>query len=169
MLLTTAFCVWLVVKGRPELHRHGTAGAVNACISLAFTATVAIGRWKVFEKAGQPGWGAIIPVYNLFLLLRVARRPWWWLFLYAIPVANLIPLIFVPLAVARNFGKSGLFGVGLMILGFIFYPVLGFGDAQYRWKRYPIGLGTGYVRQPGMGAEQVTVSNSNRGNLVDGT
>jgi len=133
LILMTAFCFWCALKGRPAYLRDGAAGAIEAGIALFFLAAVAIGRWKVFEKAGQPGWGAVVPVYNLLLLLRIAQRPAWWLVLYAIPFVNVIALLLVPLDIARYFGKSGLFGAGLIFFGFIFYPILGFGSAQY-WK-----------------------------------
>jgi hypothetical protein len=90
-----------------------------------------VGMWKVFTKAGKPGWGCIIPIYNVYLLLQIAGRPGWWLILFLIPVVNLIMAFIVSLDVARNFGKSGGFGVGLFFLPFIFCLILGFGDAQY--------------------------------------
>ncbi len=133
LILMTAFCIWCVVKARPAYLHDGAAGAIEASTALFFLAAVAIGRWKVFEKAGQPGWGALIPVYNLYLLLRVARQPAWWLVLYAIPPLSLVPLVLVPLGVARHFGKSSLFGAGLIFFGFAFYPILGFSSAQY-WE-----------------------------------
>ncbi len=88
--------------------------------------------WKVFEKAGRPGWAAIIPIYNVYILLKVAGKPGWWLILMLIPLVNIIVAIIVSVSVAENFGRGALFGIGLAILGFIFYPVLGFGDAQYQ-------------------------------------
>ena len=88
--------------------------------------------WKMYEKAGQPGWAAIIPIYNVYILLKIGGKPGWWLILMLIPLVNIFVAIMVSIAVAENFGKGALFGLGLAILGFIFYPVLGFGDAQYQ-------------------------------------
>jgi hypothetical protein len=90
------------------------------------------GMWMVFSKAGQPGWAAIIPIYNLFVLMRVAGRPAWWVLLAIIPIVNIIAMIIVSIDVAKNFGKGAAFGVGLALLSFIFYPILGFSDAQYQ-------------------------------------
>ena len=87
--------------------------------------------WKVFEKAGKPGWASIIPIYNSYILLKIAGKPGWWLFLYIIPVANLVIAIIVSVEIAKKFGKDTGFGVGLAFLGFIFYPILAFGDAVY--------------------------------------
>lgn len=90
------------------------------------------GMWKVFSKAGQPGWAAIIPIFNLYVLCKVAGRPGWWLILMLIPLVNFIILIIVSIDVAKNFGKGAGFGIGLFLLPFIFYPMLGFGSAQYQ-------------------------------------
>ena len=99
---------------------------------LLILIAIVAGFWQVFTKAGQPGWAAIIPIYNLIVLLQVAGKPLWWIILFFIPIANLIAAIFVGLAVAKNFGKSEAFGIGLGLLAFIFYPILGFSDAQYQ-------------------------------------
>jgi hypothetical protein len=87
--------------------------------------------WKVFTKAGQPGWAAIIPIYNLYVLTQVAGKEWWWFLLCFIPIVNLIAYIMICLGVATNFGKGAGFAVGLFCLGIIFYPILGFGSAVY--------------------------------------
>jgi len=112
------------------------AGAIFGFIFFALYAllivTVIAGMWKVFTKAGEPGWGAIIPIYNVYLLLKIAGRPGWWLVLFLIPGVNLIIQIIVSVDVARNFGKGIGYGIGLTFLAFIFYPLLGFGDATYQ-------------------------------------
>ncbi len=88
--------------------------------------------WKVFTKADQPGWGALIPIYNVYLLLQVAGRPGWWLLLTFVPVVNLVIGILVSIDIARNFGKGGAFAVGLILLPVVFFPILGFGSATYQ-------------------------------------
>ena len=104
-------------------------------LSIVFFLAVAVfiiaGLWKTFEKAGQPRWAAIIPIYNLFILMKIAGKPVWWVVLMLIPIVSIIVAILVSIDVAKNFGKSTGFGVGLAFLGFIFYPILGFGDAEY--------------------------------------
>lgn len=101
-------------------------------LELAIIVAVIAGFWKVFAKAGKPGWAAIIPIYNIIVLLQIANKPLWWIILFFIPIVNLVMAILVSIAVARNFGKSDVFGIGLALLGFIFYPILGFGSAQYQ-------------------------------------
>ena len=88
--------------------------------------------WKVFSKAGQPGWAAIIPIYNIYVMCKVAGRPGWWLLLMLIPFVNFIIAIILNLDIAKNFGKGAGFGIGMAFLPFIFWPILGFGSAQYQ-------------------------------------
>jgi len=109
----------------------GIIGGLFFLLYLAVLVVVIAGLWKTFEKAGQPGWGAIIPIYNTYLLLKIADRPVWWLLLLFIPVINFLVLILVSIDIAKNFGKGLGFGLGLAFLSFIFYPLLGFGDATY--------------------------------------
>ena len=87
--------------------------------------------WKVYTKAGEPGWGSLIPIYNVYLLCRIAGRPGWWWLLYLIPFLNIAISLVVSMDLAKAFSKSSGFGVGLWLLSFIFYPILGFGPAQY--------------------------------------
>lgn len=88
--------------------------------------------WVVFSKAGQPGWASIVPIYNLIVLLQIAGKPTWWVLLMMIPIANLVIAIILTMAVAKNFGKSDGFGIGLLLLPMIFYPMLAWGDARYQ-------------------------------------
>jgi len=90
-----------------------------------------MGMWRVFEKAGQPGWAAIIPFYNIYILLKIANKPGWWLLLYFIPLVNIVIAIIVMISLARNFEKDAGYALGLIFLPFIFYPILGLGDAEY--------------------------------------
>ena len=99
---------------------------------VAIMVAVIAGCWKMFVKAGQPGWGILIPIYNVYLMLKVAGRPGWWLLLMLIPIVNFVVGIVVAIDIARNFGKGIGFVLGMIFLGFIFYPILGFGSAQYR-------------------------------------
>jgi hypothetical protein len=101
-------------------------------IQLLIVVAVIAGIWKTFTKAGQPGWGAIIPIYNIILLLEIAGKPIWWIILLFIPLVNIVVSIIVNIEVAKKFGKGTGFGIGLALLGFIFYPILGFGDAKYQ-------------------------------------
>lgn len=106
-------------------------GGVAFIVGLAILAVVIIGMWKVFEKAGQPGWAAIVPFYNIYVLTQIAGRDIIWFILALIPIVNIVAAFLISIDVARKFGQGTGFGIGLFLLPFIFYPVLGFGNAQY--------------------------------------
>jgi hypothetical protein len=102
---------------------------------------VVLGWLRVFPKAGRPRWAALIPFYNVYVLVvGVARLSVLWFVLVFVPVVQIIAAILVNLEVARRFGKSEAFGLGLALLGFVFYPLLGFGSDQYQeGEGAPIG------------------------------
>jgi len=106
-------------------------GGVFLFVTLAVLLVVIAGLWKIFTKAGEPGWAAIVPIYNAIILLKLAGKPAWWIVLLIIPGVNMIVGIIVAIALAQNFGKGTGYGLGLAFLPPIFYPMLGFGDAQY--------------------------------------
>jgi hypothetical protein len=90
--------------------------------------------WVIFTKAGQPGWAAIIPIYNVYIMLKIAGKPGWWLLLMLIPFVNFIIAILIAIGISENFGKKIEFAIGMILLPFIFYPILAFGDAKYSLK-----------------------------------
>jgi hypothetical protein len=117
----------------PDMSAEGGAiGLIGFVIFVGIGVIILAGVWKTFTKAGKPGWGAIIPIYNIILLLQIAGRPVWWIILLIIPVVNFVVAIIMGIDIAKNFGKGTGFGVGLALLGFIFYPIIGFGDARYQ-------------------------------------
>jgi hypothetical protein len=97
----------------------------------ALIALLLVATWKTFVKAGKPGWGAIIPVYNIVLLCEIAGKPGWWTIFYFIPLVNIVIDVIVSINIAKGFGKGAGFGLGLAFLGPIFYPILAFGSADY--------------------------------------
>jgi len=100
-------------------------------LGLVIVAFYVYTGWKLFEKAGQPGWAAIIPIYNLIVLLKFVGKPTWWVILFLIPVVNYVFLIWTYNMLSKSFGKTEGFTVGLVLLGFIFLPILALGDAKY--------------------------------------
>lgn len=107
-------------------------GAIISLLYLVMIVAAIAGMWKVFEKAGQPGWAAIVPIYNMFVLLQIVNKPIWWIVLLLIPLINIVILIMVSIALAEKFGKGGGFAVGMVFLPFVFYPMLGFGDERFQ-------------------------------------
>lgn len=98
---------------------------------LALLVIFIASAWKVFAKAGQPGWAAIIPIYNIIVLLQIVGRPLWWLLLMFIPLVNFVIAILIYIDLAKSFGQSTGFAIGLLLLAPIFWPILGFGSARY--------------------------------------
>jgi hypothetical protein len=107
------------------------AELILAVFWLALVVFVFAAYWKVYEKAGQPGWAAIIPIYNIYIMTKIGGKPGWWTIMCFIPLVNIIFLIWLTNMISKSFGKDEGFTVGLVLLAFIFYPILGFGDAQY--------------------------------------
>jgi hypothetical protein len=123
------------------LLQNDDAGIIAAIFSSAFSCIcggiifliVVVGLWKVFTKAGEPGWAAIIPIYNYYVILKIVGRPWWWLLLLLIPIVNLIVHLIVAIDLAKSFGKDAAYGIILLwLISAIGYLILGFGDAEYQ-------------------------------------
>jgi len=100
-------------------------------IYLAFIVFLIASQWKVFEKAGQPGWACLVPFYNIYILLKIAGKPSWWMIMFFIPFVNLVFIIWTINMISKSFGKDEGFTVGLTLLGIVFWPILGFGQARY--------------------------------------
>ncbi|EDY15766.1 hypothetical protein CfE428DRAFT_6712 [Chthoniobacter flavus Ellin428] len=113
-----------------EIHT-AESSPLSGVIILVLAVLMIAGLWKMFTKAGEPGWAAIIPIYNLIVMLKIAGKPLWWIILLIIPIVSLVVGIMVAVSLARAFGKGGGFAVGMIFLPFIFYPILGFGSATY--------------------------------------
>ncbi len=88
-------------------------------------------EWKIFTKAGKPGWAILIPIYNIIVFLQIVGRPVWWIILLLIPVVNFIIFIILINDLSKSFGKGVGYTLGLLFLGIIFVPLLGFGSAEY--------------------------------------
>jgi hypothetical protein len=102
-----------------------------AFIYLVFALLIVVSLWKLFIKAGKPGWTAIIPIYNIIVYLEIIGRPLWWILLLLIPCVNIVVSIITSIDFAKSFGKETGYGIGVWLLPIIFYPMLAFGDAQY--------------------------------------
>ena len=98
---------------------------------LIVAAIMIVAHWKIYEKAGKPGWAAIIPIYNLIILLEIVGKPLWWIILFFIPCVNIVFLVWVTNLLSKSFGQSEGFTVGLLLLSVVFYPILGFGNYKY--------------------------------------
>ena len=131
-----AFCIllpsqFLLAQDTTDYTTSAGTSPVPGIIGLLVALLMIVAMWKVFVKAGQPGWASIIPIYNLYVWCKIVGRPGWWIILMLIPFVNIIVGIVLCIDMAKSFGKGAGFGIGLAFLGIIFLPILGFGSAQY--------------------------------------
>jgi hypothetical protein len=132
-----AFCIllpspFLLAQETTDYTTSAGGSPVPAIIGLLVALLMIVAMWKVFAKAGQPGWASIIPIYNLYIWCKIVGRPAWWIILMLIPFVNIIVGIVLCIDMAKSFGKGVGFGIGLAFLGIIFLPILGFGSAKYQ-------------------------------------
>ena len=121
---------------------------LSMIVGLLIALLLIVAMWKVFTKAGQPGWASIIPIYNLYIWCKIVGRPGWWILLMLIPFVNIIVGIILCIDMAKSFGKGAGFGIGLALLGVIFIPILGFGSAQYQGPSASQGVAVSPPPQP---------------------
>ncbi len=113
--------------GGALLASFGTIFLISSVIGLVMI----ISMWKVFKKAGKPGWASIIPIYNIYVMIQIAKLPAYYLLLYILPIVNIYAMFKIYIELAHKFDKSTGFGIGLIFLNFIFLPILAFGNATY--------------------------------------
>lgn len=126
--MTSLLLLAQAAAGTPEIPQ---VSPIAVICGLGFLVLILASLWKVFTKAGQPGWACLIPIYNAYILFKMAGKPGWWLLLLILPLVNFVILIIVYIALAERFGKGVGFGIGLALLGVVFFPILAFGDAKY--------------------------------------
>lgn len=106
----------------------------SAAVMVLYLALIIISimaLWKLFTKAGKPGWASIIPIYNNLVLIDIAGKPMWWFLLMFIPIVNIVISVMVYIGLAKNFGRGAGTVIGLIFLPFIFLLILAFGSAEY--------------------------------------
>jgi len=108
----------------------GMMAVVLITILLCFLLLI-VSMWKVYTKAGQPGWAVLIPLYSNFVMFDIIGRKWSRIFVYLIPIYNIIAIIQDVNRLSKSFGKPTSFTAGLVILPIIFYTILAFGSATY--------------------------------------
>jgi hypothetical protein len=117
---------------RPGFSR-GRAPVPKAVLTVMLAAGILmiVAYWRLFTKAGKPGWAILVPIYNLVVWQQISGKPLWWIVLYFVPVLNLVMSVLAVFSLAGNFGKGKGFGVGLLLLPWVFVPLLAFGDAEF--------------------------------------
>jgi len=106
-------------------------GAGITIVYLAVLVVIIASMWKIYTKAGKPVWAAIIPIYNIIVLLEIVGKPAWWIILFLIPFVNLVIAIIVIHRLSLSFGQGVGMTILLLLLGIVGYPMLAFGSAKY--------------------------------------
>jgi len=129
------------------MYRH-LMSVSNIIIGLLVIGTY-IAQWRVFEKAGKPGWASLVPIYNYVVMFEIAGIPAYNIVFFFIPVANIFVVIYMSIGIAKRFGKSNAFGVGIALLPFVYFPILAFEDnaifKRYYSKWWVKSIGVGVV------------------------
>ncbi len=110
----------------------GAGLAIYYIVALAISIVMLVALWKVFVKAGEPGWAAIVPIYNIYVLFKIAMGNGWLFLLCFVPLVGAILALIVYFKLATAFGKGAGFGIGMIFLTPIFLCMLAFGDAEYQ-------------------------------------
>ena len=111
----------------------GLTGAIAAMglffwiLSMALSILMIVSLWKIFKKAGKPGWASIVPIYNIYIMCEIAEKEWWYILLLCVPFVNIYVMIVLYNGMAKKFGKGGGFVVGMILLPVVFFPMLAFG------------------------------------------
>jgi hypothetical protein len=123
-----------------ETQELGNSAAIGLAAGIGFgfmlfifalLAFEIICNWKIYVKAGEPGWACLVPIYNIIILLKIVNKPWWWLFLMIIPIVNLVFIIIMIHRLSLSFGKGAGFTIGLIFLSVIFHAILAFDNSTY--------------------------------------
>lgn len=129
-------------------------GAIFGFLVFIWIICIAIGvfslvcNWKVYKKAGKNGWEAIIPIYNIIVLLEITNLPMWYIVLFLIPIGNIVALFLIYIELAKKFGQSTGFGIGLVFLNPIFMAILAFGKKYVYQGGVQMNNGQVYNQQP---------------------
>jgi hypothetical protein len=134
LLHSFAYYSYDSVYGGDDPEKWLSGGALVAVIIVSITLAILMiaAMWNVFEKAKKPGWAAIVPFYNTYVMLKIVGRPGWWLLLYFIPIVNIFIAVIVTFELAKVFGKGVGYTLLLLFLPVIGWPMLAWGPAKYK-------------------------------------
>ena len=145
----------------------GLTGALAAMglffwvLSMALSVLMIISLWKIFKKAGKPGWASIIPIYNIYIMCEIAEKEWWYVLLSCVPFANIYAMIVLYNGMAKKFGKSGGFVAGMILLPVVFFPMLAFGKDAAIVNNQPNTSNENNMADNTLGANAAAVPNMN--------
>ena len=128
---------------------------------MALSILMFISLWKIFKKAGKPGWASIVPIYNIYIMCEIAEKEWWYVLLSCVPFANIYAMIVLYNGMAKRFGKSGGFVAGMLLLPVVFFPMLAFGKDAAIVNNQPNTSNENNMADNTLGANAAAVPNMN--------
>ena len=105
-------------------------GTIFWIVIFAVLVLQIIAMWKLFKKAGKPGWASLVPIYNTYIMCEIGEKAWWYVLLTFVPVVNIFALFMIYYGIAKKFGKEIGFAIGMFLLPPIFFMILGFGKSS---------------------------------------
>lgn len=129
-------------------------GAIGVVISVLVCLLILSATWRIFTKAGRPGWYALIPVYNVYVMLQIVKKPTWLTLLFFIPYLQLIPQIIISIELGKAFGKSAAFSTIFILILPLGYFIIAFDDSKYLY-----GVNSNAPKDP-LGPPPVTPPNA---------
>ena len=145
----------------------GLTGAIAAMglffwlLSMALGVLMIVSLWKIFKKAGKPGWASIVPIYNIYIMCEIAEKEWWYILLLCVPFVNIYAMIVLYNGMAKRFGKGGGFVVGMILLPVVFFPMLAFGKDATTVNNHSNISNENNMADNTLGANANTVPNMN--------
>lgn len=130
-------------------------------LSMVVCILMIVSLWKIFKKAGKPGWASIVPIYNVYIMCEIAEKQWWYILLLCIPFVNIYATVVLYNGIAKKFGKSGGFVVGMVLLPIVFFPMLAFGKNATIVNNHPNISNENNMADNTLGANASAVPNMN--------
>ena len=99
---------------------------------IVMTVVLIVANWKIFTKAGKPGWAILIPIYNIIVMMQIIKKPLWWVIILFVPIVDIVFVILIVYNLVIRFGQPGWHVILALFLGIIYYPYLAFSKAEYQ-------------------------------------
>ncbi len=150
----------------------GLTGAIAAMglffwiLFMALSILMIVSLWKIFKKAGKPGWASIIPIYNIYIMCEIVEKEWWYVLLSCVPFANIYAMIVLYNGMAKKFGKNGGFVAGMILLPVVFFPMLAFGKDAAIVNNQPNTSNENNMTDNTLGTNAAAVPNMNGQTMI---
>ncbi len=113
------------------MYEYPSFNPVLVIFWLAVMVLLVVSDWKIFVKAGKPGWAILVPIYNIIVMLQIVKKPLWWIVLLIVPLVNIAVVVIIVYNLVIKFGQPGWHVIPALILGCVYFPYLAFSKAQY--------------------------------------